>query len=269
MPVAFPPDLHVHTGLSIDAKGTQLQCVDAGAKAGLPGIGFSEHWDFDPKDTSTGRFNYMGQRESLVALVDLCLGESTVFFGAEISYQEIYEAEIRESLKSKQFDFLIGSLHHIADELIEDFASKFAGKPAREVYGAYFNEYLAMVESRLFDIAGHLDYPKRYGCGIFGPFNYADYKGIIDKIINSIVGNGMVMEVNTKGWRSSAGEQYPSTDILVEYKKRGGAYVTLGSDAHHPSEVGCDFARAMELIKGIGLKPVAFASRELHPWPMD
>jgi len=269
MSFAFPPDLHVHTGLSIDAKGTQLQCIDTGTRAGLPGVGFAEHWDFDPKDPSTGRFNYRAQRESLVALVDLCLGESTVFFGAEVSYQKIYESDIRQNLKWKQFDFLIGSLHHIDDESIEDYAWKLAGKSAEEVYGAYFREYLAMAESKLFDIAGHIDYPKRYGTEIYGPFYYKDHKGIIDRIIKSIIANGMVLEVNTKGWRSSAGEQYPSADILLEYKRQGGVYVTLGSDAHHPSEVGCDFTRAMGLIQEIGLEPVAFASRELHPWPMD
>ena len=114
-----------------------------------------------------------------------------------------------------------------------------------------------------------MDYPKRYGNEIYGAFYYRDYRGIINRIISSIVTRGMVLEVNTKGWRSGVREQYPSADILLEYKKQGGEYVTLGSDAHHPSEVGCDFTRAMELMKDIGLEPVAFASRELHAWPID
>jgi histidinol-phosphatase (PHP family) len=262
-----PPDLHVHSEFSIDAEGKQLQFVDAAIRLKLPGIGFSEHMDFDPEDPSTGRFDYRGQRDSLGALIDLCEGEITVFFGAEVSYQKLREDGIREELKGKHFDYIIGSLHHIGDIQIENMPDIFREKSALAVYRSYFREYFQMVQTGLFDIAGHLDYPKELGNEIFGDFQYSDYADLIDPILEAIAGGNMALEINTAGWRSKIAEQFPSTDILSRYKSLGGEYIVFGSDAHNPAEVGADFDRAVGLAREIGLQPALFASRNLYTLP--
>ncbi len=267
MPLTLPPDMHVHTNLSIDAKGTQLGAVDAAVASGLPGVGFTEHWDFDPDDPSTGRFDYRSQREALIALVDLCIGEAAVFYGAEVSYEKRFEGDIKAALVGKQFDYLIGSLHVIGETPIEKMADVLAESRPDEVYSEYFREYLGLVESGLFNVAGHLDYPKRYGAEMWGEFRYADYSGLIDPILRAVVQQGMVLEINTKGWRSAAAEQYPSVDILKRYKDLGGQFVTLGSDAHDTSEIGFNFPYALGLAKETGLDAVVFSSGHLFVWP--
>jgi histidinol-phosphatase (PHP family) len=143
---------------------------------------------------------------------------------------------------------------------------KFHDATPSEVYGAYYREYLRMINSNLFDIAGHLDYPKKYGNRIFGLFKYENYKEMIDPILEAIIERNMVIEINTKGWRSEAREQYPSTDILSRYKKLGGQYVTIGSDAHRPLDVGSYFKNALKLASEIDLQPVVYATRQLFPW---
>ena len=185
--IQLPPDLHVHTEYSADADGKQIQCIDAAIKLKLPGIGFTEHWDFDPDDPSTGSFDYQRQRDGLVALADLCMGETTIFFGAEVSYQKIYEEDIRRETEGKDFDYLIGSLHHAGDIWVGRIPEVYKNRSPDGIYGPYFSEYLEMIESGLFDVAGHLDYPKRYCHGLIDPLRYEDYSRLIDPVLEAII----------------------------------------------------------------------------------
>jgi len=264
-PIQLPPDLHVHTEYSIDAIGKQLACVDNAIRLNMPGIGFAEHLDFDPDDPSTEFYDYQRQREGVGALADLCLGEATIFFGVEVTYQASYEADIRMFIEDKSFDYRIGSLHHAGNVWVGKIHEVFDDRSPGDVYIPYFREYLRMVETGLFDVAGHLDYPKRYCEGIFDDFKYADYSKLIDPILDAIIRRGMTLELNTGGWRRKVNEQYPSTEILHRYKQLGGNNVSYGSDAHNPAEVGADFERAVVLANKIGLHPVVYAAREMHP----
>jgi histidinol-phosphatase (PHP family) len=261
----YPPDLHVHTEYSIDATGKQLQFADTAARLKLIGVGFAEHWDFAPDDPSTGCFNYEALLVSLRALAELCEGEATIFISAEISYQSIQEDEIRSAINGKKFDYLIGSLHHSGDTALENLNDRIIDCHPDEIYIPYFEEYMGLVRSGLFNIAGHFDYPKRYIPERLGQFKYSDYAGYIDPVLSEIISSGMVLELNTGGWRIRVQEQYPSREILERYKSLGGRYVTLGSDAHNPAEVGADFDRALRMIEEIGLKPALFTAGRMHP----
>ena len=67
--------------------------------------------------------------------------------------------------------------------------------------------------------------------------------------------------------RSKVMEQYPSAAILARYKRLDGKFITLGSAAHNPAEVGADFERALELTNRIGLRPALFTTGKIHPLP--
>jgi histidinol-phosphatase (PHP family) len=61
----------------------------------------------------------------------------------------------------------------------------------------------------------------------------------------------IAVEINTSGLRKPVKEMYPSENILSilsEYK----IPLTLGSDAHTPTDVGKDFDRAKEFIRQYG-----------------
>jgi len=56
--------------------------------------------------------------------------------------------------------------------------------------------------------------------------------------------------------RKPVGEIYPSEDFLRLCLERDIA-VTLGSDAHHPREVGEGFEEALRLLRRVGYKELA------------
>ena len=65
--------------------------------------------------------------------------------------------------------------------------------------------------------------------------------------------NGLAVEINTSGFDRPAKEQYPSEKIIrLLYEK--GIDITMGSDAHKPSEIGRYFKDTISGLKSIGFK---------------
>ena len=52
--------------------------------------------------------------------------------------------------------------------------------------------------------------------------------------------------------------------VCRKYRELGGRFVTLGSDAHRVSAVGNYFARALNFVRELDLKPVTFRERKLE-----
>jgi histidinol-phosphatase (PHP family) len=116
-----------------------------------------------------------------------------------------------------------------------------------------------MAASGLFDIAAHLDLPKKFG---FRP--RCDVDRLIAETLDAIAEARMVVEVNTNGWHCPCREPYPSAAILERCRRRDIA-VTLSADAHHPSHLLRDFPAAAEMLRDAGYEQVArFAGREVR-----
>lgn len=67
-----------------------------------------------------------------------------------------------------------------------------------------------------------------------------------------IVRRGKGIELNTSGWRNAVGEPYPSPEVLKLYRRLGGRYITIGSDAHNAENMAGDFRRAARLLQAVG-----------------
>ncbi len=49
-------DFHVHSDISLDAKGTMEQMAEAAWGAGLKQIAFTDHLDLNPMDEGYGKY---------------------------------------------------------------------------------------------------------------------------------------------------------------------------------------------------------------------
>ncbi|MEJ5186267.1 MAG: hypothetical protein WHT46_04230, partial [Candidatus Geothermincolales bacterium] len=64
------------------------------------------------------------------------------------------------------------------------------------------------------------------------------------------------------------GEIYPS-EVFLGIMRDFGVPVTLGSDAHHPSEVAYAFEEALQLLRRAGYREITvFRGRRAHPVPL-
>ncbi len=76
-------------------------------------------------------------------------------------------------------------------------------------------------------------------------------EGILRETFRVVKGSGMAVEINTSGLRKPVKEMYPSEQIL-KILSEFDIPLTLGSDAHKPTDVGRDFDLAKQLIGKYG-----------------
>ena len=246
-------DLHIHTSFSPDAHlPPEFACRAAEARD-IKIIGFADHAEFLKKDEACIDL-YEGARiqAEISKLHKMHENKLEILFGVEIGYIPGKENQIKEFLDSHPFDYVIGSVHYVGEVLVSRWTrqQELAGKS----FMPYFEALLAATESGLFQILGHLDYVRKY---MFSPQRYArdEYEGIIDKILDVASKSGLVLEINTSGWRQATEEPYPGEKILKKFAEMGGK-VTVGSDAHKYHEVGYGYKRACKLLRRAGFSQI-------------
>jgi histidinol-phosphatase (PHP family) len=79
----------------------------------------------------------------------------------------------------------------------------------------------------------------------------------------------VAVEVNTAGLRKPCQELYPAQELLDELFAAG-VPVTVGSDAHRPSEVGAGWNEARAALMAAGYRSVlVFRQRVPEEVPLD
>jgi histidinol-phosphatase (PHP family) len=112
-------------------------------------------------------------------------------------------------------------------------------------------------ESKLFDIIGHADLPKK-----FGVRPTQDCTPLYEMFLDAVAKVDCAIELNTAGLRKDCKEIYPSKQILQLAFERH-VPITFGSDAHAPEEVGMCFVDALELARSVGFaETVRFTQRQ-------
>ena len=85
-------------------------------------------------------------------------------FGAELTYNRRWEADVRAHLARHRYDYVIGSVHDWPESpywpsRVRDWIE---GRSLDEIVAPYYAEIIAAARSGLFDTIGHLDVVKRY-----------------------------------------------------------------------------------------------------------
>jgi len=264
----LPLDAHLHTNLSHDSDvPIDVHCASAVAR-GIPEIAITDHVDFDPRapDYSFASFATRERdvREAAARWADRGL---RVRFGIEVSYESHFEAEIRDHLARRPYDYAIGSVHVMAySPYIDDrVAGWVAGRTFDEIVAPYFAEVEAAIRSELFDTIGHLDYVKKYLVGHVPPSAFAARPDVYEPLLRALVETGTALEVNSSGLRQPPGETYPAPPIVELFRSLGGVRVTAGSDAHRAGSFAYGLGHAYAALAAAGFEELAFRRRAGDP----
>ena len=256
----LPLDAHLHTDLSPDSDVPLDVYCAAAVDRGIPEIAITDHLDFDPRAPAYA-FADVARRERIVREAAERWADSglAVRFGVEITYESAREAEIREHLARQPYDFVIGSVHVMADSpyTAPRVAAWVAGKSFEEVVAPYFAEVLAAIRSSLFDTLGHLDYVKKYLAGHLVPAAFAAAPEVYEPALRALVETGTSLEVNSSGLRQAPRETYPPAWVVARFRELGGRTVTVGSDAHRAHSFAYGLARAYGIAASSGFADVA------------
>jgi histidinol-phosphatase (PHP family) len=244
------PDYHTHTRLCKHADGVPLDYVRAAEANGIPEIACTDHCPTDDKFGIGHRMALTDYDtyEGWVREAQAAAGNVRVLYGVEADYYPNCERFLKPWLDSHEYDVVLGSVHFL-DYWAEDATKKGlsnAKHPAK-VWKGYFELIGRMADSGMYDIATHLDLPKKFG----NPINDRELRDYCLPALDRIAEAGMCMEINTSGLNHPPKEAYPSLQILAWARERG-IGLTFGSDAHQPARVGADFESALQLARNAG-----------------
>ncbi len=194
--------------------------------------------------------------------------ETDLRLGIEADFIPGAEDRIANVLEARDFDYVVGSVHFLADHALDmdDYSVWGSGRSAEDIWRAYFLALGEAARSGLFDILAHPDLVKVWGRR--RPLPEGDLRRYYELAIDGIAESGVAVEVLTAGLRKQAKEIYPAP-ALLQMCVEAGAPVALSSDAHRPEDVGADYARALELLESVGVSELCvFERRERRLEPI-
>ncbi len=257
--MAITADFHLHSSFSGDSDTPMEEMILKGIELGLSEMCFTEHNDFDypvtERDTEgffelnpdAYLYDFLKLREKYADRIHL-------LFGVELGLQPHLSRRNAAFAKAHEYDFIIGSSHlcHGKDPYYPAF---YEGRTQEEAYREYFESILENLKVfSNFDVYGHLDYVVRYGPKKDDGYSYEMYRELFDRILEKLIEMEKGIEINTSGLTKGLREPNPCMGILTRYRELGGEIVTVGSDAHTPTQIAHAFGRAAELLKQCGFR---------------
>ncbi|MGC8668700.1 MAG: histidinol-phosphatase HisJ family protein [Chthonomonadales bacterium] len=247
------PSYHNHTRWSDGVASLDEFVAVASAYTGE--IGISDHFVLSPH----GPVDWSMPVERLADYTDAVLRCAAPFatphspfavrLGVEADYFPESVDDVARALRRHPFDFVIGAVHFVGQFPLDSRAADWAclnQEQVDDVWRRYWRLVTQMARTGLFDIAAHLDLPKKFG-----------YRPSVDlaaeeaEALDAIRDAGMAIEINTAGWALPAGEQYPAQRFLEGARTRS-IPIVLSADAHRPDHATRFFARAIGVAREAG-----------------
>ncbi len=272
-------DMHIHTWRCRHAVGTVDEYVRAAVARDIRTMAFTEHLPLNRglTDRIPGATAYAMPSEELPEYLAevrdaVALGEELgveVLLGVEVDLDVLSMPGARETvsqLENADLDLVLGSVHFIDDWAFDDPArtERYDEWRIEDLWDRYFTDVIAVASAGIVDVIAHADLVKKFTRAPAGraPQLYREAAAAFAEA-------GVVVEINSAGLRKPCAEVYPSPGFLNELRAAG-VPVTIGSDAHAPTEVGVGLDVAVAAAREAGYRSVSvFRQRIREEVPID
>jgi len=239
--------------------------VETAARRGVDEIGFTEHVYYFRQTREIWFLPYHLERcaHDLDAYCDAVLEAKRqglpVKLGLEVDYVGGRQDRLGELIAPYPWDFLLGSVHEVGDQAIDEEPGIWAELPVDEVWRGYFAEIQELAQSGHVDVMAHPDLAKIYGRRP-APEVVAE---LHEATAAAFAAGDVAAEISTAGLRKPVGELYPDESLLDAFHRHG-IPITTASDAHLPELVGEDLDRAVGLARRAGYDTVSVFDRRVR-----
>ncbi|WP_273843534.1 histidinol-phosphatase HisJ family protein [Rubrobacter calidifluminis] len=244
-------DYHLHVVAHGDRPMTTeniLRYCEVARERGLVQMGITEHDRYlDDVDLAA----FQRAREEVDGL--------ELRLGIEVDFVPGTEEEMDRVARALPYDYVIGSVHKVDGKDVDhpDHREVYDEYEPYELYERYFENVRKAALSGRFDVIGHPDLVKIFGCR-----PERDITPMLEETADAIAEAGVAVDVNAAGLRKPIGEIYPSRRFLEMFFRRG-VPIVLSSDAHSPEEVAAGYDRSLALVREVGYREViTFKDRE-------
>ncbi|HEY2442482.1 MAG TPA: PHP domain-containing protein [Streptosporangiaceae bacterium] len=265
MSTVLAADNHVHTQWSYDTDGraSMAAACEHALAIGVPAVAFTEHLDFttwaaaDPiAATGLADARYDAMRPLDLSGYLECVADCRrrypdlrIRSGVEAGEPHLFAASLKSLLGAAPLDRVLGSLHAVVcDGRLTDVDGAYEILLADELMRRYLAELARLVDgSDLFEVLGHLDYPRRAWPAAAGRFDEAVFEEEYRTVLRALAASDRVLEINTSS-------PLASVALLGWWRDEGGRAISFGSDAHLPWHVGQRFALAADIAEAAGFR---------------
>ena len=256
-----PLDAHLHTDQSPDSSVPIDVYAAQAVERGIPEIAITDHVDFDPRDPAFEYTRYEDRERTVRDAAERWAKQGVVIrFGAELTFNRRWEADVRDHLARYRYDYVIGSVHDWPESPYwpSRVRSFIEGRSLDEILEPYYSEIIAAARSGLFDTIGHLDVVKRYLDPFITAADLAERPDLQEPALLAIIESGAVLEVNSSGLRYPGAETYPSAAVVARYRELGGERVVVGSDAHSRGSFAARLDESYRHLAAAGFEALTF-----------
>ena len=257
-------DCHIHSIFSDDGCDPMPDMVRASYYAGVRFLCFTDHVDLEDYRTGLPDPDCFSQRKKACAayreVLALAPADISVHLGVELGEGNHDPARAAAIAASPEFDFVLGSLHNLRDEIDFYGLSYESEAQCKTVLDRYVAELLELSTLDFYDSMAHIGYPIRFTrkAGFLNTaVDMCTYGDELTALCNNLIQNGKAIELNVNSYRDKRiAAPVPSADVLRRYRDLGGELVTIGSDAHSVSQAGGGLKLGMELLQRLGFSYV-------------
>lgn len=257
----LPLDAHLHTDQSPDSA-VPIDVYGARAvELGIAEICITDHVDFDPRDPAYQYTRFEDRQRTVRAAAERWAKEGvTIRFGAEVTYNQRWEEDVRDHLRRYRYDYVIGSVHDWPESPYWPSRVRgwIEGKTLDEIVAPYYEQIIAAARTGLFDTIGHLDVVRRYLYPMITTADLATRPDLQEPALRAIIESGVSLEVNSSGLRYPGGETYPSAAVVARFRELGGEHVVVGSDAHSRGSFSARLETSYEHVEAAGFEALTF-----------
>ncbi len=258
---------HTHSRFC-DGQGEIVDYVRFALDHGFTSIGASSHGTMPFPNTYTIPAERLAEYCATVRqLAAEYQGHIAIALGAELDVIPRYRQYIVEQVVPQQFDYFIGSVHHIGedpqsgepwefdageDEFLRGLNGWYSGDIRRVVKDFYALERVVPNFVPGVAIAGHMDRIKKYNIGDrYFSEDDAWYRAEVEATLATYAATDIIVELNTAGWRHAINSPYPSPWIVQRCHDLG-IRMQINTDAHRPEHLIADLERAVAVLRDAG-----------------
>ncbi len=253
----IPADIHSHSTLSPDGCDLPMLMAERACGLGIKHYALTDHIENEKLDS----WDYAGAIERsygvFLEIKERFAGRMEVYYGAELGQALFNQPQAERILAEHDYDFVLGSTHRTRtyprlDRVPDSDEDRY------RCLDEYFEEELRLAEWGKFCSLAHLTFPLRFISGDVGghEVDMTRYGAMIDKILETMIRQGIALEVNSAGIRKGLHVPMPSAEYVKRYYDLGGRMITVGSDAHRTADVGADIPECLDMLRDIGFKEI-------------
>ncbi len=257
----LPLDAHLHTDRSPDSDVPVDVYAALALEQGIGELAITDHVDFDARDPAYDYASFEDRERTVRDAAERWAPRGVLIrFGAELTYNRAWEADLRAHLDRHAYDFTIGSVHDWPDSPYVPWriGTWAAGRGLAEALAPYLAEITAAAGSGLFDTIGHVDVVRRYLHGRFSAPEIFGAVELFEPALRAMIDSGTALEVNSSGYRHPGREAYPGPPLVARYRELGGERVTAGSDAHRAHQFAFGLEGGYGVLADAGFTALAF-----------